>query len=169
MKKIVLGIVVMAVLLGGLGAGFATGYEYKSIEEEQLFDEIFMEMNEGGCSCYYTGDMREGFECMFECIDDYWEDRLDTTAESLEEEGKFYCLCDGQELTCEEIQSELEKAVNCAYCNMIANYHEINTHEEAERIASEIIMSYEEGGRFYIADMTPEDMGYWKAKAFCED
>ena len=35
MKKIVLGIVIMAVLLGGLGAGFATGYEYKSIEEEQ--------------------------------------------------------------------------------------------------------------------------------------
>jgi hypothetical protein len=87
----VFGIVVMAVLLGGPGAGFATGYEYKCMEEEQLFEEVLAEANdELGCSCYYTGDMRRGFECLGDCLnirmEEYnvmkWPMKKDTTQDT---------------------------------------------------------------------------------------
>jgi len=164
MKKIVFGIVIMAVLLVGLGAGFAAGYEYKCMEEEQLFNSFFMEMNEEwGCSCYYTGDMRRGLECIGACVED---DLIAQIEEKKEEEGKFYILCDGQELTCEEIKSEFEKAVNCAICDQFWGWRRYETEEEVMEFA-DWLYSDKYGKQVYVKTMKPED--YWELKTFCNN
>ncbi|MGB7533261.1 MAG: hypothetical protein WA977_09880 [Halobacteriota archaeon] len=170
MKKIVFGIVIMAVLLGGLGAGFAAGYEYKCMEEEQLFDELFMEMNEEwGCSCYYTGDMRRGLESIEACVEDdliaQIEEIHTSEMEALYEKESGVLYCDGERLTCEEI----EKDVNCAACDIFGSYGgwKLYETEEARTGFAEWFCNDKYGKQTYVKTMSPED--YRELKTFCDN
>ena len=101
MRKIIIGLLLIAMLVGG----FVAGYQYKCMEEEQLFGELFIEVNEEwDCSCYYTGDMRRGFECFGSCA----ETRMEEYGSLIEEKyrGVIYCKEDNQDWTCEKIQKE---------------------------------------------------------------
>ena len=103
MKKIVFGIVVMAVLLGGLGVGFVAGYEYKCMKEGRDLALINRHIE---CQCYYAGDIDSFGWCLDECVDDKLEmmsEYYKETSGSYDEgykDGYFDGYDEGMEVTC---------------------------------------------------------------------